>query len=187
MSILRPVGPAEHLPDWARKLRDEDEKWMRVAQRGVQAFVAQALLGGVPFAFETVFSHWQQLPDGTFASKIDQMRAMQRSGYFVLLFFVGLTDPSISILRVLTRVAGGGHAVSTDKLITRFPRTQEAVRHATGIADASILIDNSRSAKLAFTVCRVQVGNEEVFDRRRLRTRTPKAILSWLDIVSPLP
>jgi hypothetical protein len=35
-------------------------------------------------------------------------------------------------------------------------------------------------------VCRVQVGNEEVFDRRRLRTRTPKAILSWLDIVSPL-
>ena len=150
MSILPPVGPEEHLPDWARMLRDEDEKWMRVAQRGVQAFVAQALSGGVPFAFETVFSHWQQLPDGTFASKIDQIRAMQRSGYFVMLFFVGLTDPLLSILRVSTRVAAGGHAVSTDKLISRFPRTQQAVRHATGIADASILIDNSRGYQAGF-------------------------------------
>ena len=38
---------------------------MRVAQNGVQAFVAQALSQGVPFAMETVFSHWVEHADGT--------------------------------------------------------------------------------------------------------------------------
>lgn len=186
MSILPEVGPNASLPDWARQLRDEDENWMRVAQNGVRAFVAEALSNKVPFAFETVFSHWQPRPDGTFASKIDQIRAMQQAGYFVVLLFVALATPALSVLRVSARVAGGGHAVPQDKLISRFPRTQQAIREAVGVADAAILVDNSRDTRSAFTVARVQLGHEEAYDRRRLSTRPPKLISAWLDVVSPM-
>ncbi|MDT0510170.1 hypothetical protein [Novosphingobium sp. MMS21-SN21R] len=54
----------------------------------------------VPFAMETVFSYWEEQPDGTVLSKIDLIEDMQRAGYFVLLFFVGLTNSELSILRV---------------------------------------------------------------------------------------
>ncbi len=57
MSILPPGDPRTWQP-WARILRDEDPQWMRVSQRGVQAFVAEAMAAQLPFATETVFSHW---------------------------------------------------------------------------------------------------------------------------------
>jgi hypothetical protein len=54
---------------WARKLRDSDERWQRLAQSGVQAFVGLTMAETVPFAFETVFSHWKKRPDGSYDSK----------------------------------------------------------------------------------------------------------------------
>lgn len=50
---------------------------MEVAQKGVEAFVAQAMARKVAFAMETVFSHWQPLEDGSVESKIDLIRQMQ--------------------------------------------------------------------------------------------------------------
>ncbi len=88
------------LPQWAKTLRDTDLSWQRVAQQGVQAFVAQAMLNRVPFAMETVFSQWQERPSEPPASKIDLIRDMQTAGYFVLLLFVGLSTPELSIARV---------------------------------------------------------------------------------------
>ena len=184
VSVLPEVPPP--LPDWAQSLRDNDKSWMRVAQNGVQAFVAQALLNHVPFAMETVFSYWQRREDGTFASKIDQIRQMQGAGYFVLLFFVGLSTAELSVLRVETRKAEGGHGVELDTLIARFPRTQTAIRAAREVADATILADNSREEKYAFTVCRIETPGEEIYDRRTSRLTTPTSILAWLDRVAPL-
>lgn len=185
MSILPEVASGEHLPTWASKLRDSDTSWMQVAQRGVEAFVAQAMVRGVPFAMETVFSHWRELEDGTTESKIQLIQQMQEAGYFVLLFFVGLSNNQLSIARVCTRVATGGHNVDIQKLLERFPRTQKAIRQAVGVADAAILTDNSRELSEAFTVCRVQMGNQEIYDRRNMRAKNPQAILDWLEVVSP--
>ena len=139
----------------------------------------------VPFAMETVFSHWRKLGNGVIESKIDLIKQMQGAGYFVLLFFVGLSNSQLSIARVSTRVADGGHNVDTKKLVQRFPRTQQAIRQAVSVADAAILTDNSRELKMAFTVCRVQIGGLEVYDRRHARSRTPAEILEWLNLVSP--
>lgn len=174
------------LPTWAQDLRDTDTSWMQVAQQGVQAFVAHAMTAGVPFAMETVFSHWVSNGDGTFASKIDRIKEMQAAGYFVLLVFVGLSSSGLSIARVDTRVKSGGHAVPLAKLVSRFPKTQAAIRQAAAVADATILTDNSRELKDAFYVCRVQLQSSEVYDRRRARVPTPPAIRAWLDVVSPL-
>ena len=174
----------ESLPEWAKRLRDEDESWQHVAQQGVQAFVAQAMANRVPFAMETVFSHWQERADGSTASKIDLIRDMQAAGYFVLLLFVGLATPELSFARVSTRVAQGGHLVPPDKLFARFPRTQRAIAEALSVVDAAVLVDNSRDERLAFTVCQVQLGLEKVYDWRDDGEGPPASILSWLEIVA---
>jgi len=180
MSILPEANP---LPAWAVDLRDTHEGWMRVAQLGVQAFVAQAMSQQVPFAMETVFSHWKRRSDGTYESKIDSIKDMQKAGYFVLLIFVGLSTENLSVLRVESRVKSGGHAVSVEKLRQRFPRTQQAIRAAIPVADASILVDNSGTEKDAFQVCRVQTGPHKIFDVRDHAT-VPKSVRLWLDKVA---
>lgn len=182
LSILPDKDP---LPEWAQVLRDEDRAWMQVAQRGVQAFIAEALSTSVPFAMETVFSHWVDLGDGKFESKIDQIRQMQRRGYFVLLIFVGLSSRELSWARVQTRVISGGHAVEYDSVMSRFPRTQRAIAAALTVAEAAILVDNSREEDYAFTVCRVQLKRDVIYDVRNLEGLTPPALSAWLDVVAP--
>lgn len=184
LSILPEKRP---LPAWATHLRDDDEDWMGVAQKGVQSFVAQAMVQQVPFVTETVFSYWQQREDGTFASKIDTIRELQQAGYFVLLIFVGLGDVGLSIARVKTRKAKGGHDVNWKKLEERFPRTQRAIAAALPVVDAAILVDNSRGEKQAFTPVRVQAGDAVIFDSRIIQAQPP-IITAWMDVVcGPAP
>jgi predicted ABC-type ATPase len=185
LSILPEHGKDGLLPKWASQLRDSDEDWMKVAQKGVEAFVAQAMIRQVPFAMETVFSHWKDLGGGKFESKINLIEQMQTAGYFVLLIFVGLSNAQLSMARVTTRAAQGGHPVKPSKLKTRFPKTQKAIKLAASVANAAIMADNSREATKAFTVCRVQIGTEEVYDRRNARTPVPAPILEWMSVVSP--
>lgn len=185
LSILPEPDSSGALVDWAQELRDTDLGWMQVAQSGVKAFAAHAMRAKVPFAMETVFSHWNVREDGTVESKLDLIRDLQKADYFVLLFFVGLTNVDLSILRVMTRVAEHGHGVPPAKLVDRFPRTQQAIREAAKIADATIFTDNSRNEKQAFTVCRVQLGEESLFDLRTTGDTVPRVILAWLEKVSP--
>jgi predicted ABC-type ATPase len=186
LSILPEAGSDGHLIKWAQELRDTDESWMKVAQKGVEAFVGQAMTRGVPFAMETVFSYWEELPNGEVKSKVDLIKEMQAAGYFVLLFFVGLSNVQLSIGRVSTRIFEGGHAVDVDKLFDRFPRTQKAIGLASSVADATIFTDNSRGTRKAFTVCRIQIGQRQVYDMRAgARRRIPSEIAEWLNVVSP--
>jgi predicted ABC-type ATPase len=187
LSILPEPGSDGALDDWAQTLRDTDQSWMGVAQNGVQAFVGHAMSARVPFAMETVFSYWEEQPDGSILSKLDLIRDMQSAGYFVLLFFVGLSNVDLSILRVQTRVAENGHDVPLERLLRRFPKTQRAIAAASTVADAAIFTDNSRSPKQAFTVCRVQIGEKQIFDIREDSQMVPPAIAEWLDVVMPLP
>ncbi len=185
LSILPEPDREGKLVAWAQKLRDTDLSWMSVAQQGVQAFAAHAMQAKVPFAMETVFSHWQERPDGTVASKLDLIEDMQRAGYFVLLFFVGLSNSGLSILRVQQRVAMHGHDVPTERLVARFPRTQRAIQAAAMVTDGTIFVDNSRDESLAFTVCRVQLREKLLYDLRQEPQPVPSAIAEWLDVVCP--
>ena len=62
LSVLPEPDGGNMLPPWAQTLRDTDENWMKVAQKGVESFVAQAMSRGVPFAMETVFSIGASIP-----------------------------------------------------------------------------------------------------------------------------
>ena len=118
--------------DWAQKLRDKDFRWQLLSQESVIAFISLVAEKRMSFAFETVFSHWKKLPDGSYESKADIIRALQKSGYFVVLLFVGLASVELSIMRVATRKSLGGHDVPIDRLRALFPysdgrRTRRAV------------------------------------------------------------
>lgn len=67
------------------------------------------------FIFETVFSD----PVG---DKLGFLKEAARSGYTVLLCFIGTSGPDVSEERVAMRVSQGGHDVPSEKLRTRYPR-----------------------------------------------------------------
>jgi len=192
MSILPEPDPeTRRVPSWAQELRDNDKRWQILSQEGVRVFKRLVMDQKMPFAFETVFSHWKPLANGQHESKADDIRQMQQAGYFVVLLFVGLASVDYSILRVQTRKQQGGHDVDTSKLKSRFPRTQLAVGHAAPIADMALMFDNSRDVDKAFTLVRAQMGRKVLFDARDAQFDTDLELRSvcdpWLDkVVGPV-
>jgi predicted ABC-type ATPase len=185
MSILPDVNP---LPDWARDLRDNDARWQTLSQEGVQLFRRLIMDQKIPFAYETVFSYWKPKAGGGHASKVDDIIQMQKAGYFVILLFVGLANVDLSILRVLSRKSKGGHDVPIDKLLERYPRTQAAIKHATGIADMTLMFDNSRTQEQAFALVRAQKKNRVLYDIRSETYKSDSSLRAtaslWLSKVS---
>lgn len=184
LSILPPTEKMP-LPDWARTLRDGDVRWQVLSQQSVQLFTGLIMDQQMAFAFETVFSHWKELPDGRVESKADVIQTLQRAGYFVVLVFVGLVSADLSILRVETRKQQGGHTVPVSKLRQRFPRTQKAIAHAAPLADLTLMFDNSRDLKRAFALARAQQGTKILYDcRSDSGARALAKVASvWLDKV----
>lgn len=182
-SILPEKGE-DGLPPWAQRLRDEDQRWHELSQQGVMAFKRLVMAKQIPFAFETVFSHWVEREDGTIESKADDILELQEAGYFVVLLFVGLASASLSTARVLTRRSQGGHAVPIKKLIDRYPRTQRAISHAAPLADMAIFFDNSRKLEQAFSLVRVQQKTKVLFDCRSEESGVSKDLkevaMRWL-------
>lgn len=183
-SILPEKKGNDGLPAWAQRLRDEDERWHELSQQGVKAFKRLVMDKQIPFAFETVFSHWVEREDGTIESKADDISELQDAGYFVVLLFVGLSSASLSVARVQTRRTQGGHAVPIDKLMKRYPRTQMAIGHAAPMADMAIFFDNSRKLQEAFSLVRVQQRNDVLFDCRSDEYAVPddlrQVTMRWL-------
>jgi predicted ABC-type ATPase len=187
MSILPAPEDGGHLVSWAARMRDEDERWQKLAQAGVVAFQRLVTEQKMSFALETVFSYWQPQPDGTVKSKIDVIENLRKDGYFVVLLFVGLANVEISIARVRQRKERGGHDVEKSKLRDRFPRTQQAIGQAALVADMTIMFDNSLTADKAFQVTRVQRKKDVLFDCRDTTYDVPHdlrvASTPWLDQV----
>lgn len=189
-SILPVTEDGQTLRPWAAKLRNDDKRWQQLTQEAVQLFMGLIMERRLPFAFETVFSYYQKQPDGTYNSKVEIIRSLQDAGYLVVLLFVGLTNSALSISRVKTRLALGGHDVPEDKLTTRFPRTQAAIRLAAPIADMTLMFDNSRSFDKAFSLVRVQTNTTVQYDCRKLDCSGDKELVEvareWLSKVAPV-
>ena len=193
LSILPAPDPqTNQLPEWAKALRDTDQRWQSLSQEAVRTFMGLAMERRMAFAFETVFSHRKKLPNGRYESKVDLIKDLQRARYFVVLIFVGLASPDLSVLRVETRKEQGGHSVPLAKLWERFPKTQWAIGRAASVADMTVMLDNSRDAKHAFALARVQRGAEVLFDcRDESKYRSARELRSvaalWLDkVVGPV-
>lgn len=188
LSFLPPDHPAPLRP-WACDLRDNRTEWQAFSQACVKAFVDTAVSRRLPFAVETVFSYLVER-GGVYHSKVEWIRKFQDSGYFVILIFVGLASPELSILRVSTRIAQGGHAVAEDKLLHRFPRTQKAIGMAANVADMTWMFDNSGDLNQAFRLARAQARDTVHYDCRHFSQNEDTSFVgiasSWLNQVVPL-
>ena len=77
-----------------------------------------ALDAGQDLITETVMS------DDRWVLFFEQAKAR---GYRIALYFVTTCDPAINVARVRTRVALGGHAVSEDRIRSRYAKVMERV------------------------------------------------------------
>ena len=75
------------------------------------------------FVFETVFSD----PVG---DKLAFLKDAEKSGYTIVLCFIGVSGPEVSEERVAMRVSQGGHDVPAEKLTGRYPRTLANLKSA---------------------------------------------------------
>lgn len=131
-----------------------DVRAFREAER-----LRQALLEArVSFCTETVFSD----PRG---AKVRFLSTARKRGFAVVLVFIGLESPALSIARVHQRTLAGGHDIPDAKLRARFPRTLANLRAAVGVVDDAFVFDNS-----SFDAPYRAVA---VFERGRLVSRHP--------------
>ena len=94
---------------------------------------AELLAEHTSFVAETVFSH---------ESKVELLRRASQAGYIVVLHVI-LVSEALAVARVEHRVANGGHFVPEDKIRSRHRRLWSRVAQAAGIADETIVYDNS--------------------------------------------
>jgi len=110
----------------------------------------EALLGqGAGIAFETVFSTRE---------KVDFVARAKQRGYFVRVFFIGTSDPTINAARVAERVMKGGHTVPIEKIVSRYERSMENLEDAIELADRVYIYDNSIDRVEARLCARTQDG-----------------------------
>ncbi|MDR3361823.1 MAG: zeta toxin family protein [Desulfovibrio sp.] len=118
------------------------------AVQKAQAMREETLERRESMAFETVFSA---------ANKIDFLLRARNAGYFLRLFFISTTHPSINAARVAQRVMEGGHSVPIPKIINRYAKSIANCAAAATFVDRAYIYDNSvdgREPLLLFrTIC----------------------------------
>lgn len=88
----------------------------------------------IPFVFETVFSA---------QDKIDFIMRAKEAGFFIRIFFIATSNPSINASRVAKRVMEGGHDVPISKIISRYYNSLLNCEMIAPIVDRLYVYDNS--------------------------------------------
>ena len=96
------------------------------------------------FVFETVMSAEE---------KVDFIIRAKQAGFFIRLFFISTSHPSINAARIASRVMKGGHDVPITKIISRYYKSLASCKTVAPIVDRLYVYDNSidgEDAKLQF-------------------------------------
>lgn len=86
------------------------------------------------FVFETVFSA---------QDKINFVIRAKEAGFFIRLFFISTSNPTINASRIANRVMKGGHDVPIMKIITRYYKSIRNCKTVASIIDRLYVYDNS--------------------------------------------
>lgn len=101
------------------------------------------------FVFETVFSS---------KDKIDFLLRAKSAGYFIRLFFIGTSSPTINASRIASRVMEGGHDVAISKIISRYQKSIINCSLIASIVDRLYVYDNSIDNAMASLQFRLSNG-----------------------------
>ena len=74
--------------------------------------------------------------------KLGFLKEAAKTGYTVVLCFIGISGPETSEERVAMRVSQGGHDVPVEKLEARFPRTMANLKAAIRELPCVVIFDN---------------------------------------------
>lgn len=119
---------------------------------------------GIPFAFETVFSHPSGLLD---------MQRLRSAGYIVTLVVVTTGSAEINVRRVAERVRTGGHSVDEDKIRERHGRFLRLLPRIVEEADRAFVFDASDIIRLCYRTGRRSIATSEMPDYLRQRLLVP--------------
>lgn len=114
-----------------------------VASTGIDNIEAAKLVD------EMRYKSIEQLQDFTFETvlssdyKLNILRKAKEHGYFIKCVFVLTADPQINVGRVEMRVAGGGHDVDRDKIISRYYKSLANIKELMSICDILHVYDNT--------------------------------------------
>lgn len=86
------------------------------------------------FIFETVFSA---------QDKIDFVIRAKKAGFFIRIFFISTSNPTINASRIAKRVMEGGHDVPITKIISRYNKSIQNCKTVSSIIDRLYVYDNS--------------------------------------------
>jgi predicted ABC-type ATPase len=106
------------------------------------------------------------------------------AGFKVNLVYVGLDDVKLSLRRVATRVAKGGHDIARDDILRRYGRSMASLRQILPLIDRVFVFDNSESRR-RLVFCR-EDGRTK-FISKSLPAWAEKAIPPSLRVMSPDP
>lgn len=101
------------------------------------------------FVFETVFSSKE---------KIDFIVRAKQAGFFVRIFFIATSHPSINASRIANRVIEGGHDVPISKIISRFYKSILNCEIVAKLVDRLYVYDNSVDGRDAMPLFRLTNG-----------------------------
>lgn len=94
----------------------------------------ECLVNKQSLIFETVLSS---------EGKVDFIHRAHDAGYFIRIFFVATSHPSINASRIAHRVMKGGHDVPITKVISRYYKSILNCKRCATLADRVYVYDNS--------------------------------------------
>lgn len=148
---INPDNVAQHMfGDW-----NNQEAVLKAAQY-CQKQREECLKNKHSMIFETVMSTDE---------KISFIQRAKEAGFFIRLFFVGTSSPTINASRIAARVMKGGHDVPIAKIISRYAKSIINCGIASQYADRTYVYDNSTDgveAQLLFRMTDGKVFKEYV-------------------------
>lgn len=121
---------------------------LKAAERATQMRY-ECLEQGRDFVFETVFSA---------SEKLEFLQKAKKAGFFIRLFYVCTSDPTINVARITQRYMNGGHEVPISKIVSRYYKSLINAAKAISFVDRAYIYDNSIDNQLPRLLFRTSDG-----------------------------
>lgn len=128
------VCPDEYVKDYSF-IQDKKKRY-KMAMDEAEEDRFTFLNAGAEFSFETVFSR---------SDKLKFLTDALENGYYIKVFFITTSNPSINIERIQRRVDSGGHCVKEQDIIQRYHRSMAMLLDIIDIAHEVSIYDNSET------------------------------------------